>query len=148
VGWKEFIQFPDWPIPRIKAKIDTGARTSALDVASYELRETSEGGLVAELRLALDRRQPGRLTIFHSPVLRVVVVSNSGGIREQRPLIEARICLGPVTKTVRLTVTNRASMRFAMILGRKALEGDFIVDVNKKYVWGRRNKRRQPPEHA
>src|SRR5262252_9237606 len=112
VGWKEYVDFPDWGIRRVKAKIDTGARTSALDVASYELRPTDGGSLIAELRLALDRKHPETLTVVHAPVLRTVVVSNSGGFREQRPMIEARVCLGPVCKRVRLTVTNRAGMRF------------------------------------
>lgn len=133
VGWKEYITFPDWGLSRIKVKIDTGARTSALDVMSYELHQDGLI-LVADLHLALERKHPERLTTVRTPVLRTVVVSNSSGIREQRPLIEAAIRLGPVTKRVRLTVTNRAGMRFRMILGRKALEGDFIVDVSRKYL--------------
>jgi len=134
VGWKEFVDFPEWGIRRVKAKIDTGARTSALDVASYELRQSGDGGLMAELRVACDRRKPGHLATVHVPVLGMVVVSNSSGTREQRPLVETTIRLGPVSKRVRLTVTNRAGMRFAMILGRTALRGDFVVDVGQKYL--------------
>jgi len=133
VGWKEYLALPELGVKRIKVKIDTGARTSALDVVSYELRPV-DAGLVADLRLALDRKHPDRLTVVQVPVLRTIVVSNSSGIREQRPLIETSIRLGPVTKRVRLSITNRAGMRFRMILGRKALEGDFVVDVSRKYV--------------
>jgi hypothetical protein len=133
VGWKEYLDFPEWGLRRIKVKIDTGARTSALDVLSYEL--TTDGHIpVAQLRLALDRKHPERLTTVTTPVLRTIIVSNSNGTCEERPLIETTIRLGPVTKRVRLTLTNRAGMRFRMILGRKALEGDFIVDVSRKYV--------------
>lgn len=131
IGWKEYLDFEEWKIRRVKAKIDTGARTSAIDVASYELHET-EQGLVAELRLGLSG--PERLLRVRTPVLRMVVVRNSSGLREQRPLIETVIRLGPIRKRVRLTVTNRAGMRFRMILGRKALEDDFIVDVSRKYL--------------
>lgn len=134
IGWKEYLDFEEWKIRHVKAKIDTGARTSAIDVSSYELREVNGTGLVAELRLALYRRHPERLTIVHTPVLRMVVVRNSCGLYEQRPLIETSIRLGPVHKTIRLTVTNRANMRFRMILGRKALENDFVVDVSRKYL--------------
>lgn len=134
IGWKEYVDFPDWNIGRVKVKIDTGARTSALDAVGYELREEGEGGLVAELRLALDRRRPERLTVVRTPVLQMVVVSNSSGIRERRPLIETTIRLGPVSKRVLVTVANRSGMLFRMILGRKALEHDFIVDVSKKYL--------------
>jgi hypothetical protein len=141
IGWKEFIDFPEWNIHAIKAKIDTGARTSALGVSSYELREADGAGIVAELRLALDRKQPERLTRIQTPVLKMVVVRNSSGIPEQRPLIETEIRIGQVRRRVRLTVANRARMRFRMILGRKALEGAFVVDVSRKYLLGRPSRR-------
>jgi hypothetical protein len=133
IGWKEYVEFPDWGVGRLKVKIDTGARTSALDAVRYDLRAAG-AGLVAELHLALDRKHPDRLTVVHAPVLRMVEVTNSGGAREQRPLIETHIRLGPVTKRVSLTVTRRAGMLFRMLLGRKALEGDFVVDVSQKYL--------------
>jgi hypothetical protein len=138
IGWKEYIDFPEWGVRRVKTKIDTGARTSALDVVSYELRQTDDAGLLATLRLALDRKHPQNVTVVEVPVLRMIVVSNSSGIREQRPLIETTIRLGPVQKWVRLTIANRSGLRFRMILGRKALEGDFVVDVSKKYLQGKR----------
>jgi hypothetical protein len=134
VGWKEYVDFVDWKLRRVKAKIDTGARTSALDVLSYELHDSATLGLTATLKMALDPRHPERLLDIVVPVLRMAVVSNSAGMREQRPVVETTIRLGLVTKRVRLTITNRAGMRFRMILGRKALEGDFVVDVAKKYL--------------
>lgn len=134
IGWKEYVDFPDWGLRRVKIKVDTGARTSALGVVTYDLREAGTGGLVAHLRLALNRRHPERLTFVDVPVLRMVVVSNSAGMREHRPLIETTLRLGPRTKRVQLTVTYRAAMRFPMILGRRALEGAFVVDVSKKYL--------------
>lgn len=141
IGWKEYIALPEWGVRRMKAKIDTGARTTALDVHSYELRPTAGGQLIAELRLALDPRRPDLLTVVHAPVLEMVMVSNSGGVREQRPLVETDVVLGPVRKRVLLTVANRAGMLFRMILGRTALEGDFMVDVSRKYLLGRRPRR-------
>jgi hypothetical protein len=134
IGWKEYVGFVDWPLRRVKAKIDTGARTSALDVLSYELHEDPAAGLTATLRMALDPRHPERVDEVTTPVLRMIVVSNSGGMREQRPLIETTLRIGPVVKRVPLTITNRSGMRFRMILGRKALEGDFVVDVSQKYL--------------
>lgn len=134
IGWKEHVDFPDWGVRHVKVKVDTGARTSALGAVSYELRHEEGRGLVAELCLALRRRHPERLVTVRAPVLRMVVVSNSGGMKEQRPLVETRLRLGPLTKTVALTVTSRAGMLFPVILGRKALEGDFLVDVGQKYL--------------
>jgi hypothetical protein len=134
VGWKEYVEFVDWNVHRVKAKIDTGARTSALDVQSYELHEDAIQGPTATLRIALDRRHPEQVLEIVVPVLHMVLVRNSTGMCERRPLVETTIRLGLVTKRVRLTITNRAAMRFRMILGRKALEGDFVVDVAKKYL--------------
>jgi hypothetical protein len=136
VGWKEYIDFPDWGIRRVKVKMDTGARTSALDVLSYDLRDTDDG-LVADLRLVLSRKHPERVTIATAPVLKTVLVSSSTGVRQERPLIETVIRLGPITKRIRVTITNRSRMLFRMILGRKTLEGDFVVDVSKKYLLAR-----------
>ena len=90
------------------------------------------------LRLALDPQHADCVQEVVTPVLKMVVVCNSSGMREQRPLVETTLRLGTVTKLVRLTITNRANMRFRMILGRKALEGDFLVDVGEKYLLRRR----------
>jgi hypothetical protein len=134
IGWKEYLDFPEWGLRRVKAKADTGARTSALDAVGYELYHAEGVGLCVRLRLALTRRHVGELKVIEVPVLRLVTVRNSGGAEEQRPLIEAEVRLGPVRKRILLTVTNRAPMRFRMILGRRALGGDFVVDVSRKYV--------------
>jgi hypothetical protein len=134
IGWKEYVELPEWKLRRIKVKVDTGARTSVLDVASYELLEVPGRGLVARLRLALSRKHPERVTVVEASVLRTVVVRNSSGVPEQRPLLETTIRLGPVTKRIRLTVTDRSPMRFRMLLGRLALAGDFVVDVGQKYL--------------
>jgi hypothetical protein len=134
VGWKERIDFPDWGIRRVKAKMDTGARTSALDAVSYELYHADGIGLCVRLRLALHHKHKDELRVVEVPALGLVVVRNSGGLCEQRPLVETEIQLGPVRKRIRLTVTNRAGMRFRVLLGRLALADDFVVDVSKKYL--------------
>lgn len=134
IGWREYVNFPDWNVRRIKVKIDTGARTSALDVAHYQLRQVDGRGLVAELHLALKRKKPSQVTVVHAPVQELVSVRNTSGQWEQRPVIETTVRLGPLTKRIRLTITNRATMCFRMILGRKALEGDFLVDVSQQYL--------------
>ncbi|MCS6849906.1 MAG: RimK/LysX family protein [Gemmataceae bacterium] len=134
IGWKEYVGLPDWGISRLKAKIDTGARTSALDVVGYELRHDDARGWIALLHLLLDRRHPERLTAVEAPILRMVAVRHPNGFVEQRPLIETTMTLGPLTKRVRLTLTSRAKMRFRMILGRSALADDFVVDVSRQYL--------------
>jgi hypothetical protein len=134
IGWREYVAFPDWGIRHIKVKVDTGARTSALGVVDYELREEAGSGTIAVMRLALGRKSCTKLKEVHAAVLRMVAVRNTSGIYEQRPLIETTIRLGPVLKRVPLTLASRAGMCFRMILGRKALEGSFLVDVSKQYL--------------
>jgi hypothetical protein len=138
IGWKEYVHFPEWKLPRLKVKIDTGARTSVLDVTSYELIRDTEQHLIAELRLPPLQRKSTKDFVLRVPVLGIIVVRNSGGIRERRPLIETTIRIGPLTKRIRLTVANRSGMLFRMILGRSALKDDFIVDVSRKYLMGRK----------
>ena len=134
IGWKEHLEFTEWGLRRIRVKIDTGARTSALDVVRYELAETAGGSLMATLLLALDRRHPGRFTRIQTPVLRMVIVRNTSGITEERPLVETAVRIGPIHKRIRITITNRSNMRYRMILGREALANDFLVDVSRKYL--------------
>jgi hypothetical protein len=129
IGRKEFVEFPEWGLPRLRAKVDTGAFSSALGVTHYELWDEPGAGLRARI-------QPHRGAVITTPVLRLVCVTSSSGCRETRPLIEALVRLGPVTRTVRLTVTKRDGLRHRLILGRQALTGLFLVDVSRKYVLG------------
>ena len=82
IGWKERIDFPDWGLRRVKVKIDTGARTSALGAVYYEMLDLPGQGRVADLVLALDRKAPDRQVRLRVPVLGTVVVRNSAGHSE------------------------------------------------------------------
>jgi hypothetical protein len=119
---------------RVKVKIDTGARTSAIGAVYYEMLDVPGQGRVADLVLAPDRKAPDRQVRLRVPVLGTVVVRNSAGQQELRPIVETRVRFGPLTKVIRLTITNRAQMRFPIILGRLALAGDCVVDVSRKYL--------------
>jgi hypothetical protein len=133
VGWKEYLDFPEWGLHHVRVKIDTGAWNSALDVASYEI-EQGEKGPIARLRLIIHRSQPDRVLEVQAPVLRTTVVCNPSGRRECRPVLETLVRLGPLVRRIRLTVTDRSHMRHRMILGRQALAGTFVVDASRKYL--------------
>jgi hypothetical protein len=134
IGRREYLDFPEWGVRHVRAKVDTGAFRSALDVDGYELRPGDDGVTVARMRLVLNRRHPERFVLVETPVLRTVVVCNTSGTRQERPLIETLVRLGPVEKRIRLTVANRDGLRYRMLLGREALTGSFIVDVREKYL--------------
>jgi hypothetical protein len=143
VGWKEYLDLPELGIARLKAKVDTGARTSTLHVDSLEVLDVlPDGSERVELILGPDRRRPDLLVRAQARVLRRIRVIDSGGHPEVRPVIETELVLGPVRKRILLTLTNRSGMLFRMILGRKALEGDFRVDVSGKYLFRKWHRRR------
>jgi hypothetical protein len=138
IGWKERVSFPDWGKRRVRVKIDTGARTSALGADFYTLADDPLLGRVVELTITFDRKRPDRQTSIRAPLLGQAVVCNSSGMKEQRPVIETTVRLGPVTKPVRFTVANRSRMRFPVILGRRALAGDFLIDVERSFTQKKR----------
>jgi hypothetical protein len=141
IGWKEYVDLPELGVLGIKAKVDTGARTSALHVASLIVREELDDGTqLVDLTVVLRGRRAERRVISRARVLRRMRVTDSGGHAEVRPVIETELALGPVRKRVLLTLTDRSGMLFRMILGRKAIEGDFVVDVGRKYLLGRRRR--------
>jgi hypothetical protein len=131
IGRRERVDFPEWGLRRVRAKIDTGAYSSALDVAGYELVE-NEAGPEVSLRIVPNRRHPDRVRVVRAPVVGTTTVRCSRGIPQRRPVIEALVRLGPVEKRIRLTVTDRSRMRCRMLLGREALAGEFLVDVRGK----------------
>lgn len=140
VGWKERIDFPEWGLRRVRAKIDTGARTSALHAERYSIEETPTGPVV---RLWLDL-SPGKVEGREVclPVVRRTTVRSSNAARERRPVVVVLVRLGHVTERIEMTLTNRARMRFRVILGRGALAGRFHIDPSRAYLLPR--PRRKP----
>jgi hypothetical protein len=143
IGWKEYVALPELGVASLKAKVDTGARTSSLHVAAIRrLAGSRDGAAEIEITLAPDRRRPELLVRARVRQLARIRVTDSGGHSELRPVIETLVVLGPVAKRIRVTLADRSPMLFRMILGRKALEGDFVVDASKKYLQPR------PETHA
>jgi hypothetical protein len=136
IGWKEWIQLPDLGIPAVKAKIDTGARTSALHV--FNLEEFDEDGrqMVRFDIHPLQRRKDIK-RFCEAPVLEKRRVKDSGGHIEQRVVIRTTAVMGDVSWPIDITLTNRDLMLFRMLLGRKALENRFLLNPGRSYLTGR-----------
>jgi len=133
IGWTEFVDFPDWGISAVRAKVDTGARSSALHVENVE---RLSGNRVA-FDIVRNRKSTGRRRRVVAPISRVGRVRSSTGHTTTRTFVEAMVRLGPVERVVEISLIDRGSMIHRMLLGRTALSGPFIVDVSRRYVFGR-----------
>jgi len=137
VGWREWVQLPDLDMPPIKAKVDTGARTSCLHAFAVEAVDVNG---TAHVRFAVHprRRHPDPEVCCEAPILDQRLVTDSGGHREMRYVIRSRVILGPYQFTADFTLTNRDDMMFRMLLGREALTNRFTVDPSQSYLLGKK----------
>jgi hypothetical protein len=137
IGWREWLALPDLGIQAIKAKVDTGARTSALHTFELEPFE-KDGTLKVKFTVhPLQRRKDIEVCCVADVVDRRRVTS-SDGQSEKRYVIRTTVALGDIRWPIELTLTNRRSMRFRMLLGRAAIAARLLVDPEKSYLSGRR----------
>lgn len=140
VGWREWLALPDLGLPLIKAKLDTGARSSSLHVEGWEIVDRNAHRWVAfELRPGSRR---GRAKRIEAPVLDTREVTDSSGNRALRPFILTTVMLGSRAWPIEINLTNRQSMLFPLLLGRTAMAGRLIVDPSRSFVLGRPQKRK------
>ena len=138
IGWREYVSLPDFGVEHIKAKADTGARTSALDVANLQ----QLAGDRVRFDLVVDRTHPEQMVSVEADVVRLARVKSSFGHAHVRPIIETRIRLGSVEKVVQFGLLCRRNMICRMLLGRAALSPEFLVDPLRRYTHGRRPRGR------
>lgn len=134
VGWREYVAFPDWGIDALLAKIDTGAQTSALHVT--DITDRADGIVVFDV--VLSRKRPGRTVRVEAPKVRSSRVRSSNGQLQCRPVVAVKIRLGPIEKTIEVSLVGRPHMLCRMLLGRTALGSEFLVDPGRTYVQGDR----------
>ena len=135
LGWREWLALPELGLPAIKAKIDTGARTSALHAFFVEPFEQNGIEMVRFGVHPLQKRQDLEIVCM-AKVIDFRSVSDSGGHREMRFVIETDVVIGAHTRRIEMTLTNRDNMKFRMLLGRTAMSG-LQVCPDKSYLTGR-----------
>lgn len=135
IGWREWLSLPDLGIPGIRAKIDTGARSSALHTHDYEVFQRDGQEFVRFHLHPLPKRRRVELAC-EAPLLGYRNVKNSGGYSQNRPFIRTRACIGNFVWEIDLSLTNRENMKFRMLLGRAALAEHFMVESSASYRLG------------
>lgn len=130
IGRSEYLALPDWGIGSILAKVDTGARTSAIHVEN--LVELS--GDRVRFEVVLDMSRSGRRVTVEAPVVKRAKVRSSSGHFTERCFVRTTLHLGPVTKSIDLSLNSRDKMQYRMLLGRQALARHFVVDVSKRHA--------------
>ena len=136
LGWREWITLPELNITHIKAKIDTGARSSALHAFAIEpYRKAGQRWVM----FAIHPQQNNTDIIIecHAPIKDRRMVSDSGGHKQRRYVIETPLLLGSAIISAEMTLTNRDSMLFRMLIGRTSLNDRFLIDPSASYCQGK-----------
>ena len=132
IGWNEYVDLPDWDIRGLRAKVDTGARSSALHVENVE--ELSRDRV--RFDVVLHREKSDRRVHVTTKIVRRGRVRSSTGHWEKRLFVTGRVRIGPLEREVELSLVDREKMIFRMLLGRKALAG-ILVDPSHAKLLGR-----------
>jgi hypothetical protein len=141
IGWREWVALPDLGLSRIKAKIDTGARTSALHAFRVNTHHV-EGQLWVAFAIHPKQYRRDIEIGCEVPVFDQRVVTDSGGHKEERYVIRTTLALGSLSWRIEMTLTDRDDMRFRMLLGRSAMRNKILVNPTRSYLTGRHRKKR------
>jgi hypothetical protein len=139
-GWREWFGLPALGISQIKAKVNTGARTSALH--AFKLRPFMQEGIQCiEFRLHARHRDIETETVCTAEVVNQRTVMDSGGHKKEPWVISTPLSIGAHQWPIEVTMTARDDMRFRMLLDRNALKSRALVDSSKSYLVGKRTRK-------
>lgn len=137
LGWREWVSLPQLGISALKCKVDTGAKSSALH--AFAIEEFYKGDALW-IRFGIHPRQKDEQAVIwcEAAVVDQRQVTDSGGHTTERYFIRTEIELGEQRFEIMMSLTNRDTMRFRMLLGREALNGRFLVNPAASYCQGKK----------
>ncbi len=144
VGWREWVAMPALGIDRIKAKIDTGARTSTLHAFDIEVLKY-RGRDVVRFKVHPLQRQSRRVIVCQADLVDERIIRSSSGHSSLRPVIMTRLQVGPCTWDIELTLTNRDKMGFRMLIGRQAIRKHLLVHPGRSFILGSKKRKNEVP---
>lgn len=133
IGWREWVALPDLGIAGIKAKIDTGARSSAIHAFEVETFQ-EQGQCLVRFKVHPLQRDSLFAVAAMAPLADQRLIRNSGGQTQLRALIETSLKIGDQIWPIELSLTNRDVMGFRLLLGRQAIRHRFLVDSGRSYL--------------
>lgn len=138
LGWREWLRLPELGVPALKAKIDTGARSSTLH--AFDVTEFArDGRRWVRFKVHPVQRSARHTVEAEAELHDERLIRDSGGKEQLRPVILTAVEVDGERWPIELTLTNRDAMGFRMLLGRQAIRGRFVVDAGRSYVQSRRN---------
>lgn len=140
IGWREWVSLPLLGIPAIKGKIDTGAKTSSLHAYDISLEVVGAETFV-NFKVHPIQKNDSLEIVCRAVLVDQRSVTDSGGHKEERYVIRTSLSLGGIRKRVELTLTNRESMKYRMLIGRSALK-EYYIDPSQSYLTGKTTKQR------
>lgn len=133
IGWREWLALPDLGVHAVKAKIDTGARSSTLH--AFDLERFERGGRPWVRFVVHPVQRSTRETVTaEALLLDERHIRNSGGKQQLRPVILTTVDLAGDCWPIELTLTNRDEMGFRMLLGRQAVRNRYVVDAGRSFL--------------
>lgn len=137
IGWREWVGLPELGLNSIKAKVDTGARTSTLH--AFELDTFSENGVDrVNFKIHPVQKDSEKVVNCVADIVDERFVTDSGGHKEQRLIISTLLTIGRWSWPIEMTLTSRDNMMFRMLLGRTAIKGIAMVDPIRSYTTGKK----------
>lgn len=134
IGRLENIDFPEWDLYDIEAKIDTGAYTSSLHCHHIKSYQSDNNKEFVKFNLLDPSHETYNDKLFKLPVYRTKVVKSSNGTSEERFIVKTQVRIFNQLIETELSLTDRSEMKYPVLIGRKLINNRFLVDVSKKYL--------------